>query len=184
MDVPLFPSFNVEKPVDHLLDLPLLLDWVLPNLSEELSHALWTALDLAWNSIDDAKLRRDQTVFASGADQEHWLISIRDFLLVILGEVLSDGHLLTIPLEILVSRSWLKLDIINDISSLVGVVGNHTRSDEFIAASLLENRAKVWNALVFKIIIDLIHSILDRFRGHEATAVVDDERAAIRILVG
>jgi hypothetical protein len=121
------------------------------------------------------------------SDQEHWLSLVSDLHSICFEEVLGHAHLLAVShIEESVARSFVKVDIMNDISSLVAVVGNNTLTNKASLDFFLEFifSGVVAILIVFQAIPDVEDLVKNGFGRHEASTAINDDVASRFVLVG
>lgn len=130
------------------------------------------------------------------ADDERWLVLVRDLQLVGLVEVASDTDaLVVLEHEEVGAGARLKGNVFDDVVLPLSVVGYHRLANYALPAFLLEplddrvmhRLASLVIVVSWQFVADPIVNVVDDIEDcvgrHELVAVVDDKRANIRVLV-
>ena len=165
---------------------------ILSGLSEKSSHVSSVLSDGVGDTIDDTELRGDVNRLTLLHHDEHRLILIGDLEVVLLVEVLGNGHFrFVLHGEEGLAGTHIELDVSNDVSHLLTVVGNDGLVYELFLAPVLELALEVLSSelgvglvSLLDAIIGLVDFIEDSLSGHESAAVINNKSAARLVSVG
>jgi hypothetical protein len=188
-DVPLCPLGHLEELVDHTRNSGELLLGVLLDFVEEGSHGSAVVSNGIWDSIDQAEFGRKTDLSSLGHHDKHGLSLVRDLHVVSSEEILGDTDFLSVlKIEVGVARTKIELDVLDNVSPLGTVVGDHTSSGELLTHCFLETWKSFFHVSlklhVNDVIIELVDVVQDGLGGHESSAAINDQTAAGLVLVG
>lgn len=181
LNSPVLDDLLLRKFLDHAVDLVDLFTWVESGGIEDFSHTS-SFLDLFWNSINQTEFRWQKTDFLGNFYLQKRLLDLSQFDLVGLVVELFQGHHLTFYVNVLSEWIGLKVDLVDNIASLVPPVSDNGPSGEVLVNLFLRERQ---THILMNLLLDHIRNLVEhRLSGHELVDVVDDESAPRLVVEG
>lgn len=189
---PLLALLGVEEFVDHLYNGVNFLVGILSSLSEEGSHVSSVLSDGIGNTIDDTELRRNVDGLSLLHHDKHRLVLVSDLEVILLVEVLSNGDLgFVLHGEEGLAGTHIELDVSNNVSHLLTVVGNNGLVYELFLTPVLELSFEVLTSKLGLGLISFLNAIIGvvdfieySLSRHESAAVINNKGAARLVSVG